>query len=56
MVLTGSDPRGGERVLLDVEFVDRQSGTGGNDADQAAGMLQRLLEENGDSLQPGLHG
>ena len=56
VVLSCRDTRRSERVLLDAEFVDRRIGTDGNDADQAVGMLQRLLAENGDSLRPGLRG
>ena len=56
VVLTCSDPHRGERVILDAEFKDHRIGTGGNDADHAVGMLQRLLAENGDSLRPGLRG
>ena len=56
VVLGCRDPRRRERVILDAEFKDHRIGTDGNDADQAAGMLQRLLAENGDSLRPGLRG
>ncbi|MYC47803.1 MAG: hypothetical protein F4X45_05685 [Chloroflexi bacterium] len=46
---------GSERIVLDAELRDGAV-TGHNDADRAAAMLRRLLEEHGDTLRPGLRG
>ena len=46
-----------ERFILDAEFVEGGvNGTDRNDADRAASMLHRLLDEHSDTLQPGLRG
>ena len=51
----GSD--GSEPIVLDADLGEGVgSGAGRNDADRAAAMLRRLLEEHGDTLRPGLRG
>ena len=48
---------GNERIVLDAEFGEGGvNGTGRNDADRAAAMLRRLLDDHSDTLQPGLRG
>ena len=51
----GSD--GSEPIILDADLGEGvDHGTGCNDADRAAAMLRRLLEEHSDTLGPGLRG
>ena len=48
---------GSESIILDADLSEGgMSGTACNDADRAAAMLRRLLEEHSDTLGPGLHG
>ena len=57
VVLSCRGPNGSEPVMLDADLDQGvESGTGRNDADRAAAMLRRLLDEHGDTLRPGLRG
>lgn len=55
VVLSCSGSMDGERMVLDAELSEGAV-TGCNDADRAAAMLRRLLDEHGDTLRPGLRG
>ena len=57
VALSCRGPNGSKFIILDADLVERgMSGTACNDADRAAAMLRRLLEEHSDTLAPGLHG
>ena len=57
VVLSCRDSDGSEPIVLDADLGEGAvSGTGCNDADRAAAMLRRLLEEHSDTLRPGLRG
>lgn len=57
VMLSCRGSNGNERIMLDAEFVGGGvNGTSRNDADRAASMLRRLLDEHSNTLQPGLRG
>lgn len=57
VVLSCRGSNGSEPIMLDTDLGEGvDSGPGLNDADRAAAMLRRLLEEHSDTLRPGLRG
>ena len=57
VVLSCRGSNGSEPIMLDADLGEGvDSGPGLNDADRAAAMLRRLLDDHSDTLQPGLRG